>query len=157
MTPTEQFVPLARIPELQAILRAGLLSRVRIFEAVCERGHRLVQVVRINDHPLVLGTWTPGRLRGEPGPDSVWPPAHRARWDAWWLDRPGPIVTTVEGRYVRTADRHTFTCQDASEEIPMPWLREQVAAGRRRRAIDDAARREMGVLPTRLRGHRHRH
>jgi hypothetical protein len=155
MTQPEHYVNLASIPELQTILRRGLLSKARIFEAACERGHRLVPVVRIKGRPLALGTTTPRRLRGEPGPGSRWPPAHRASRDGLWLDRPDTIVTDTDGRYIRTIDSEIFTCEDESAEIPFWWLREQIAAGRRRRVIDEATRREMGVMPTSLRGHKH--
>jgi hypothetical protein len=129
---------LPHLDELEAILRAGLLSEVRMFEAVCERRHRFVQVLRIGGRPLVFGEDT-SRIQHK----------HHThvdgRWGGVWLDAPDIVVPDGNGGVAHVVTRYTFTCRDESVLIPMQWLREQVAAGRRVRVIDEATRREMVV------------
>ena len=155
MTQDEQSVHPANTPGLQAILRRGLLSRCGSsrpraragIDSCRSSGSTVARGVRAVDPDAASRRTRPGL--------SPRPPAHRASLTALWLDRPDTVVTDIDGRYIRTIDRHTFTCQDQSVDIPTRWLREQIAAGRRRRVIDEATRREMGVMPTSLRGHKH--
>ena len=145
-----QYVRPEMIPELAAVLRAGLLSKVRLFEAVCERGHRFVQVLRIAGRPLALATSTP--IRQKPGVGPHWAPVHRGHWYGLWLDAPDIIVTLEDGRR-EYRNRFEASCQDEWVLIPTPWLRDQIAAGHRRRVIDEATRREMVVPPKGEDGH----
>jgi hypothetical protein len=74
MTLPEPFVDPMTIPELRTILDRGLLSKVRIFEAWCENGDRLFQVLKVGGRPLALArtrqdsvTLSPNPVQGPAG------------------------------------------------------------------------------------------
>jgi hypothetical protein len=131
---TPWWVDPATVPELAAVLRAGLQSRVRLFEAVCERDHRCAEVLRLGGRDLAFGyqAGLSATIRaGAPEGSSLAGAAHRqVRWGLW-LDL-APDLTPM-----------TAQCRCSNPRVPAWWLREQVSSHRRRRMLDDAARREI--------------
>jgi hypothetical protein len=117
----------AAIPALAAVLRSGMLRKVRTFEMYCESGeHRRVQVLTIDRRPLALGKQatlyrTAGDMR------------HRSWLRGVWLD--------VAPAYVPVAAE----CRCGDEYVPAGWLAEQIAAGQKRRVLDAATRREIST------------
>jgi hypothetical protein len=138
------WVDQSTIPELREIRRLGLLARVRIFEARCQNGDRLLDVIRVNGRPLALGWQAIGAAvvvdALEGGPRQY----HRVPLLAIWLDVDRMLDPPIRLWF-------PTQCQHESVQVPADWLRGQVEAGLRKRVvvIDDAARREMG---TRARG-----
>jgi hypothetical protein len=150
----QPWVDPANIPELMEILRRRLLSKVRIFEARCEKSDRLFQVVEVQGRPLALAqrmirrgpTDSPNpAFRRDPGL------AHRADYEAAWLDLswdsyylahdpPEPDQPVIRQPYLLSAQ-----CLHERLPVPLDWLREQVNAGIRKRVITDETRLEMGV------------
>jgi hypothetical protein len=150
---SEPWVYLSTIPELETILRRGLLSKVRIFEAWCEKGDRLAQVIRVGGRPLALT----GRLLGPMGIMQAGAPSRTKLWarvprHGMWLDMnpglyyvptepPTPDASSWEVHPLRISGQ----CQHENVSIPTDWLRTQVEKDVRKRVIGAAARREMGV------------
>lgn len=142
---TEVEIDPRTVPELAVILRTkGMLSKVRRLDVVCERDHRLVQVIRIPrrglfafgiDTTMIHGSGEAARWMWFPARQGGWAMGRRGRWLGIWLDEPDIEIRTVNGPQIH--NRFTFTCTDwhCSKEITLPWLREQIAAGRRRIAI----------------------
>jgi hypothetical protein len=125
------------IPELLVILRTNKLSKVRALDVVCDQSHRLVEVLQIPGRGrLALGIdttmihlsgreqhwwWRPKR--------GNWEISHGGRWLGFWVDEPDIEIATVNGPQLH--NRFTFTCRGnhCSQEITLPWLREQLALG----------------------------
>jgi hypothetical protein len=65
-----------------------LLSKVRIFEARCEKSDRLLQVVKVQGRPLALAQRMILTATGSPNPAyrRGTRAAHRADYEAAWLD-----------------------------------------------------------------------
>jgi hypothetical protein len=135
----------ATVPELAIILQTkGMLARVRQLDVVCEKDHRLVQVVRIPKRgPFAFGIdttrihlhgseqhwwWNPKRGKYEI--------SHGGRWLGFWLNNPDEEIVTVNGPQLH--NRFTFTCQakHCSKTITLPWLREKISEGRKRVVVD---------------------
>jgi Phage integrase family len=74
------------IPRLTEILRRGLLSKVGIFEGWCENGDRLFQVVKLHGRPLALAQVMSLTPPESPNPRRGTRAAHRADYEAAWLD-----------------------------------------------------------------------
>jgi len=150
-------VDASSIPQLREIFRLKLLAKVRTFEAFCEKGDRLFQVVAIGNRPLALGRTMVMMSTVSPNPAfrRGTHAQHRSRWQAAWLDldsdayylphdppRPGQSV-------VLQPYRLSVECQHEHLSVPLDWLREQVSSGVTERVITQATRFEMG---TRYRG-----
>jgi hypothetical protein len=117
----------ASLPTLAAVLRARLLSRVRIFEVFCESGrHRCLQVLTIDQRPFALGV---ARRQRSAIPE-LGDNQRESAATAVWLDT-APAVALV-----------AVECRCRWDRVTVGWLREQIAAGRRRRVLDAATRRE---------------
>jgi hypothetical protein len=154
----QPMVYLSEIPELQTILRRGLLSKVRIFEAWCEstkNRDRLAQVLKVGGRPLAFARELRGTGMMQVGAPSrykmrnVTPPRY-----GMWLDMdpgiyyvprepPTPGATSWEVHPLRIGGQ----CRHEHVSIPADWLREQIEMGVRKRVIDAKARREIGVGP----------
>jgi hypothetical protein len=141
---TEVEVDPRTVLELAVILRTKMLSKVRMLDVACEAEHRLVQVLRVARRPFVLGIDTTvihgldeaaRKWYWFPTPKGEWAMGRRGRWLGVWLDEPDQEIRTVNGPQLH--NRFTFTCADwhCSKEITLPWLREQIAADRRRVVI----------------------
>jgi hypothetical protein len=141
------------VPELAVVLRANKLSKVRQLDVVCNADHRLVQVIQLPGRGrLVLGIDTT-MIHGEsdsatrwywfPSRQGGWAMGRRGRWLGLWLDEPDQEIPTLNGP--RLHNRFTFTCAawHCSEEITLPWLREQVESGRKRTVITDTMHYDM--------------
>jgi hypothetical protein len=140
----------ATLPELVEIRRHGWQAEKRMLNVLCDRYQPLVEVLKVNGRPLALGRdttflhhWPVGSERGwlsVPSP-SGWVRDHRGRELGLWLDLPYEVVSLVTGLPVH--NRYTFTCAKGhcSEPIWLPWLREQVESGQRRRVIITAETR----------------
>jgi hypothetical protein len=153
----EPFINPESIPELQTIMRLGLMSKVRLFDAWCEQGDRLFQVVKVQRRPLGLARRMVRTSQSSPNPAfrRATYSAHRAAWNAMWLDLdplayylPHEPPEPGESRILRPY-RLSAECQHQGLSVPGDWLREQVENGVTKRVIDNATRFEMG---TRLRG-----
>jgi hypothetical protein len=46
------------VPELAVVLRANMLSKVRLLDVACGADHRLVEVLRLKRRPFALGVDT---------------------------------------------------------------------------------------------------
>jgi len=115
-----------------------------MLDVACERYSRLVEVLKVNGRPLALGIdttffhhWPAASERfwlSVPS-ESGWVRNRRGRELGLWLDIPYEVVSLVTGLPVQ--DRYTFTCakRHCSEQFLLPWLREQVESGRKRRVI----------------------
>jgi hypothetical protein len=130
----------ATVPELGVILRTNKLGKVRVLDVACDQGHRLVEVLQIPGRGrLALGIDTTMiHLHGK-APHWWWSPkrekyeiSHSGRWLGLWVDKSDVEIETVNGRQLH--NRFTFTCRGkhCSQEITLPWLREQLALGHRR-------------------------
>ena len=131
------------VPELLVILRTNKLSKVRVLDVVCERNHRLLQVLKIPGRGrLALGVdttmihlhgreqhWWWRHSRKEIGKFEI---SHGGRWLGFWVDEPDIEIATVNGPQLHNC--FTFTCRGnhCSAEITLPWLREKLALGSRR-------------------------
>ncbi len=155
MTLEEPHVDLATVPELAAILRARLRFEVRLFEAFCEHGDRLVDVLRVRGRPLAIArsVSSNGSMhQGHPERDRSWL-GHREAVQGMWLDLPDlsyyspsdppPVGESRELRPLLLVPE----CAHQSAPVPGWWLHQQVEAGVRKRIIDAATRREMMVRP----------
>jgi hypothetical protein len=130
------------VPELFAILRTkGLLAKVRQLDVVCHEDHRLVQVLKIPgrgrlalgiDTSIVPGLDTADKWRWIPVAEDQWGMDRDGRWLGLWVDKPDIEIRTVNGP--RLHNRFIFTCagNHCSQQISLPWLREQAALGSRR-------------------------
>jgi hypothetical protein len=149
----EPWVDPTNIPELTEILRRRLLSKVRIFEARCEKSDRLFQVVKVQGRPLALAQAMAISSTGSPNPAARRSAHadHRSYWQAAWLDLswdsyylphdpPEPGQTVIRQPYLLSAQ-----CLHEQLPVPLDWLREQVNAGIRKRVITNETRFEMGV------------
>jgi hypothetical protein len=160
MTLPEPWVEdLVTIPELQVILRNGLLSKVRIFSAWCvneQNRDRLVQVIKVKGRPLALARELRGTVVMYAGaPEKS---GHKMRnltspRIGMWLDMdpglyylPSEPPPPGESRIVHPL-RISGQCRHEHVSIPAAWLRLQVEKGVRFRVIDAATRREMGTRP----------
>jgi hypothetical protein len=145
------------LPELVEIRRRGWEAKVRMFDVACDGYHRVVEVLKVNRRPLALGIdttfwhhWPGGSEHGWrwlPSADG-WSPDYRGRELGLWLDVPYEVVSLVTGQPVY--NRYTFRCakRHCSQEIWLPWLREQVVSGQRRRVIiTDETRYAMRQMP----------
>jgi hypothetical protein len=157
MTLPEPFVDLATVPELRTILDRGLLSKVRIFEAWCEQGDRLFQVVKIRGRPLAFARIRRDSITLSPNPafHGQRRLGHRKDRQAMWLDLhwklyyvPFEPPAAGESKQIYPI-RLSAQCQHERLSVPADWLREQVRAGVAKRIITNATRFEMG---TRYRG-----
>jgi hypothetical protein len=154
MTLEPPWVDAETIPELRNILRDGRFSKVRIFEAWCEKGDRLAHVLRIRGRPLALAlqmvktseiyAGAPKRNRSRLD--------HRSHAVAMWLDLDWHLyyLPSEEPKWPgQPRVLHPLVlgaqCQHERAPIPGAWLKEQVEKGIRKRVIDDATRWEMGV------------
>jgi len=150
---SQPWVDPANIPELTEILRRRLLSKVRIFEARCEKSDRLFQVVKVQGRPLALAQAMAISSTASPNPAfrRSTHADHRSYWQAAWLDLtwnsyyaphdpPEPGKTVILQPYLLSAQ-----CLHERLPVPLDWLREQVHAGIRKRVITDKTRLEMGV------------
>jgi hypothetical protein len=138
------------VPELAVVLRANMLSKVRLLDVACAADHRLVQVLRLKRRPFALGVDTTMIHGTDEAAKWYWFPTgngwamnRRGRWLGVWLDEPDQEIRTVNGPQLH--NRFTFTCRGGhcSEEITLPWLRSQLESGRRRIVITDAIRYDM--------------
>jgi hypothetical protein len=122
------------ISELAAILGTNMLSKVRILDVVCERNHRLVQVLKIPrqgrlalgvDTSIVHGADTAHKWRWIPVAKDQWGMDRNGRWLGLWVDEPDIEIRTVNGP--RLHNRFRFTCagDHCSQEIGLPWTRER--------------------------------
>jgi hypothetical protein len=147
------------IPELQVIIRRRLLSKVRIYEAWCENGDRLLQVINVNGRPLVLV-----RSMLKVGGGGSTRLAHRGTGQAMWLDLPidtyigsrrplsldttGMVVPAGAATFVRMEEVSfiQISAQCAHERLPIPadWLIRELRQGVTKRIITEATRMEMG-------------
>jgi hypothetical protein len=125
----------ADIPALAAVLRAGLLRKVRVFEVWCKSGeHRCVQVLTIDGRPLALGVQVTEHSYIVIGGTSRSMTKHRAWTRGVWLD-------VAQARIPVAA-----SCRCGDNLVIAGWLREQIAAGRRRRVLDAGTREEIRQL-----------
>lgn len=129
------------IPELAVILRTNVLSKVRVLDVVCDRNHRLLQVLKIPgrgrlalgiDTSVVHGADTAHLWRWIPVAKDQWGMDRDGRWLGLWVDEPDIEIRTVNGP--RLHNRFTFTCRGkhCSQQISLPWIREQLALVPRR-------------------------
>ena len=130
------------IPELAVILQTkGMLAKVRILDVVCDRHHRLVQVLKIPrrgrlalgiDTTIVNGPDTARRWRWVPVAKDRYGMDRDGRWLGLWVDEPDIEIRTVNGP--RLHNRFTFTCRGkhCSQQFSLPWIREQLALRIRR-------------------------
>jgi hypothetical protein len=129
------------IPELAVILRTNVLSKVRVLDVVCDRNHRLVQVLKIPgrgrlalgvDTSIVHGADTAHQWRWIPVAKDQWGMDRDGRWLGLWVDEPDIEIRTVNGP--RLHNRFSFTCagDHCSQQISLPWIREQLALRTRR-------------------------
>lgn len=153
MTSLDPVVDPATIPELATILRSGLLSKVRVFEAWCTQGDRLAQVVRVAGRPLALSRTVTQKVSTNLGRSELnstkW--EHRGGVLAMWLDldwnryylpyNPPKLGESVVLQPIGFPSQ----CQHERASIPGFWLCQQVQEGVTKRVIDDAARWEMGI------------
>lgn len=121
--------PEAAREALRPLLRGARLSRFRLLDIACPDQHRFAQVVRTASGPLVLGMGQAVRgysvTEGEIGSGrrlvaSVAEHRHRAQPVTYLLPR------------LHAAYRVEVQCTCRRAEIPVEWIREQLAAGRKR-------------------------
>ena len=149
MTLPEPWVEdLTTVPGLQAILRRGLLSKARIFSAWCEKGDRLMQVVRVGGRPLAIAREARPTVVMQAGAPTRHTMRHRVQPNkGMWLDLDAhlyylPVEPAPVGESRALAPlRFAAQCQHEHVSIPADWLRAQVEQGARYRVIDAAARR----------------
>jgi hypothetical protein len=155
----------ANIPELMEIVRRRLLSKVRIFEARCEKSDRLLQVVEVRGRPLAFAQAMAISSTGSPNPAfrRSAHANHRSHLQAAWLDltwdvyfariwvRPEEsqfLVTQHDspgsGEWVLKPYQLNAQCQHEHLYVPLAWLRDQVNTGIRKRVITNETRFEMG-------------
>ena len=123
---------LETLPSLAAVLRAGLLSRVRVFDVFCDaESHRCVDVLIIDRRPLAPGKQRTQGATVVVGAEGRTFSRHRGRTLGVWLDQAQPRVPVGA------------ECRCGDQLVTAGWLNEQLAAGRRRRVLDTATRQEI--------------
>jgi hypothetical protein len=156
VTLPDPWVDLSTVPELQAILRRGLLSKARIFSAWCEKGDgkgdRLLQVVRVGGRPLAFARGASPTGVAQVGAPTRHTMRHRVqpRMGMWLDTNPGLYYLPLEPPPVGESRvliplRFAGQCQHEHVSIPADWLRAQVERGVRYRVIDGAVRRAAGI------------
>jgi hypothetical protein len=129
------------IPELAVILRTNMLSKVRVLDVVCERNHRLLQVLKIPgrgllalgvDTTIINGPDIARRWRWVPVAKDQYGMDRDGRWLGLWVDEPDIEIRTVNGPRLHNRFRFTCATQHCQQEISLPWIREQVALRTRR-------------------------
>ena len=138
-----QFVHPAEVPELAPILRAGLRSKVRLFDLWCPKGDRLIEVLRVAGRPLAISR--SDRLHHivhlDDGQELRWH-VEGGRFERRWGGRESDVGMWVDD----VAVLPPLPCSCAHERIPVPgeWLRRQLTEGVRKRVLDQATRAELG-------------
>jgi hypothetical protein len=136
------FVSPAGVPELAPIIRAGLRSKVRLFDLWCTKGDRVLEVLHVAGRPIAISR--SDRLRHVVHVDD----GHEQRWyveggfDGRWGGRNTDVSMWVDGLAVLPS----LPCSCAHERISVrgEWLRRQLAEGVRKRVLDQATRAEIG-------------
>ena len=150
------FVDPATVPELATILRAKLRAKVRLFDAFCEQGDRLVEVLRVRGRPLAITRMATTLISVQDGAPELTRTRtrHRAGHHGMWLDLPPEAYYAPLDRPLQVGESveripHLLHPECQHENVPVPgwWLRHQISSQVRRRLIDASARQEMGVRP----------
>jgi len=134
----ERLVIPAEVPELWPILRAGLRSRVRLFDLWCPKGDRLIEVLKVAGRPLAISDH--GRLRNEVRVSGESRRQRVSRWGRRELN----AGLWVDGDEVLPP----FPCSCSHQRLSVPgeWLRAQLVDGVRRRVFDQATRAESAAV-----------
>src|SRR5262249_33644894 len=148
VTLPEPYMDPATIPEFRTVLERRLLSKVRIFEAWCENGDRLCQVLKIQRRPLAVARSRRDSvtLSANPALNLQHSLGHREHWQGMWLDldwRAYYLPRDEESDVLRPI-RLSTQCQHERLLIWGDWLRQQVLDGVRKYVITDATRLKAG-------------
>jgi hypothetical protein len=133
------------VAALDPLLRSGGLGRYRVLDVICQRDHRLLQVLSAGGRLLVLAECSAGRRWTETfGGDSipVWDPDDEIGWidRDWSIDverretrsRAGYVVAFLE--QPTAADPvYEAQCRCRTAHISAQWLRSALTGSDRRR------------------------